>query len=145
MLGLAEQVDGDPVWVRVGVGDDQHFGGTGHHVDAHAAVDLALGGGDKGVAGTGHEVAGTGPGTAALRLNGPLPRGRAAAGGDHLLSVGDVPGGRPVVPARTGPDTAALRLNGRFPVAALQRAVATSITGTVLAARVGRAGRARRR
>jgi hypothetical protein len=51
------------------------------------------------------------------------------------LSVEDVPGGRPVEPARTGPDTAALRLNSRFPVAALQRAVTTSITGTVLAAR----------
>ena len=51
MLGLRQKVGGDPGGIGGAVGDDQHFGRAGDHVDADGAEDLALGGGDIGVAG----------------------------------------------------------------------------------------------
>ena len=50
MLGLGEQVGGDPVGIVVAVGDDQHLRRSGDHVDADGAEHLPLGGGDIGVA-----------------------------------------------------------------------------------------------
>ena len=50
VLGLGQKVGGDPVRIVVAVGDDQHFRRAGDHVDADRAEDLALGGGDIGVA-----------------------------------------------------------------------------------------------
>ena len=50
VLGLRQQVGGDPVRIVVPVGDDKHFGRAGDHVDADRAEDLALGGGDIGIA-----------------------------------------------------------------------------------------------
>ena len=38
MLGLAEQVGGDPVRMRRFVGDDEDFGGPGDGVDANATL-----------------------------------------------------------------------------------------------------------
>ena len=51
MLGLRQQIGGDPVGIAGVVGDDQHFGGTGDHVDADLAEHQPLGGGDIGIAG----------------------------------------------------------------------------------------------
>ena len=51
MLGLGQQVGGDPVGIVAAVGDDQHFRRAGDHVDADGAEDLALGRRDIGVAG----------------------------------------------------------------------------------------------
>ena len=50
MLGLGEEVGGDPVGIVVAVGDDQDLARAGDHVDADRAEHLALGGGDVGVA-----------------------------------------------------------------------------------------------
>ena len=50
VLGLAEQVGGDPVGIVLAVGDDEDFARPGDHVDADDAVELALGLGDLGVA-----------------------------------------------------------------------------------------------
>ena len=58
VFGLAEEVERDPVRVIVGVGDDEDFGRPGDHVDADAAKDPTLGGGDEGVAGAGDLVDG---------------------------------------------------------------------------------------
>ena len=52
MLGLRQQVGGDPVRIVVLVGDDQHFRRPGDHVDADLPEHKPLGGGDIGVAGT---------------------------------------------------------------------------------------------
>ena len=51
VLGLGQQVGGDPVGIVVAVGDDQHFRRAGDHVDADGAEHLPLGGRDIGVAG----------------------------------------------------------------------------------------------
>ena len=56
MLGLAQQIQRDPVGVIVPVGDDQNLGRTRDHVDADTPEDPALGGGDKGIAGAGDLV-----------------------------------------------------------------------------------------
>ena len=50
VLGLGQQVGRDPRRVGGGIGDDQHLGRAGDHVDADGAEHLALGGGDVGVA-----------------------------------------------------------------------------------------------
>ena len=51
MLGLREQVRGDPIRLIGAIGDHQDLGGARDHVDADGAEDQALGGGDIGVAG----------------------------------------------------------------------------------------------
>ena len=56
VLGLAEQVGGDPVGIVLAVGDDQDFARPGDHVDADHAVELALGFGDPGIAGAGDDI-----------------------------------------------------------------------------------------
>ncbi len=50
VFGLGEQVGGQPIGIIVAVGDDEHFRGPRDHVDADSAEDLALGGGDEGIA-----------------------------------------------------------------------------------------------
>ncbi|OWK26566.1 hypothetical protein AJ87_05735 [Rhizobium yanglingense] len=50
MFGLGQKVSGDPVRVVILVCDYQHFRRAGDHVDADRAEDLALGGGNIGVA-----------------------------------------------------------------------------------------------
>ena len=50
MLGLGEEVGGDPVGVVVAVGDDQDLGRAGDQVDADRAEDQPLGRGDVGIA-----------------------------------------------------------------------------------------------
>ncbi len=52
VLGLGEQVGGQPIRIIVLVGDDEHFRGAGNHVDPDGAENLALGGGDIGIART---------------------------------------------------------------------------------------------
>eukprot|EP01022_Parablepharisma_sp_SALTPOND_P017907 TRINITY_DN290_c1_g1_i2.p1 TRINITY_DN290_c1_g1~~TRINITY_DN290_c1_g1_i2.p1 ORF type:complete len:1623 (-),score=570.02 TRINITY_DN290_c1_g1_i2:20056-24924(-) len=51
VLGLREQVHGDPVGIGGTIADDQDFRGAGDHVDAHHAEHAALGGGHIGIAG----------------------------------------------------------------------------------------------
>ena len=52
MLGLRQEVGGDPVRIGVAVGEDQHLGRPGDHVDADLAEHQALGRRHIGVAGT---------------------------------------------------------------------------------------------
>ena len=56
VLGLRQEVHGTGVGVCGVVGHDEDFGGAGEQVDAHFAVQLALGVGDEGVAGASDEV-----------------------------------------------------------------------------------------
>ena len=51
VLGLGEEVHGDPVRIGAAVAQDQDLGGAGHHVDADLTEDRPLGGGDIDVAG----------------------------------------------------------------------------------------------
>ena len=51
MLGLAEQIGGDPVRIVAAIGDHQDFRRPGDGIDAHLAEHFALGGGDPGIAG----------------------------------------------------------------------------------------------
>ena len=88
VLGLGQQVERDPVGVVVGVGDDEDLGRAGDHVDADAAEDPALGGGDEGVAGAGDLVdRGDGFGAVGQRRN----RLRAADAIDRV-DAGDLGG-----------------------------------------------------
>ena len=52
MLGLRQQIGGDPGGIAGVVGNNKHFGGPGDHVDADLAEHQPLGGGDIGVAGS---------------------------------------------------------------------------------------------
>ena len=52
VLGLRQQIGGDPVGISRLVGDDQDFGRPRDHVDADLAEHDTLGGGDISVAGT---------------------------------------------------------------------------------------------
>ena len=45
VLGLGQEIGGDPARVAGLVGEDQDLGRSGNHVDAHSAEDDALGGG----------------------------------------------------------------------------------------------------
>jgi hypothetical protein len=56
MLGLAEQVGGDPVGIVVGIGNDQYLGRPRDHIDADAAIKLALGLRDPGIAGANNHI-----------------------------------------------------------------------------------------
>ena len=56
VLGLAQQVGGDPVGIVVLVGDDQDFARPGDHVDPDHAVKLALCLRDPGIARSGHDI-----------------------------------------------------------------------------------------
>ena len=51
VLGLRQQVGGDPGGIAAAVGEDQHFGRAGDHVDADCAEDAPLGRRDIGIAG----------------------------------------------------------------------------------------------
>ncbi len=51
VLGLRQQVGGEPFRIVVLVGDDEHLRRAGDGVDADDAIDLPLGGGDVGIAG----------------------------------------------------------------------------------------------
>ena len=56
MFGLGQEVCRDPVRVGPAVGHDHHFRWARHHVDADHAIQLALGFGDKSIAGPGDHV-----------------------------------------------------------------------------------------
>ena len=56
VLGLAEKVGDHHFSIRGLIGDHQDFGRPGEQVDAHPAVELALGFGDIGVAGSDQHV-----------------------------------------------------------------------------------------
>ena len=70
MLGLGEEVGGDPLGVARAVGEDANLGGAGDLVDGDGAVDLALGGGDVGVAGAGDELDGADAGAVGHHADG---------------------------------------------------------------------------
>src|SRR3546814_19395103 len=50
MLGLREQIHCDPARIGIAIADDDDLARAGNRVDADAAEDRALGGGDIGVA-----------------------------------------------------------------------------------------------
>jgi len=52
VFGLRQQIGRDPAGIAGAVSDDEHFRGTGDHVDADLAEHQPLGGGDIGIAGT---------------------------------------------------------------------------------------------
>ena len=56
MFSLGQQIGRDPIRIGLAVGHDHHFRWPGHHVDADHAIELALGFGDKGIAGAGDHV-----------------------------------------------------------------------------------------
>ena len=56
MLGLREQIHGNPVGIGLAITDDQDLGWAGDHVDAHLAKDLAFGLCNIGVAGANNLV-----------------------------------------------------------------------------------------
>ena len=53
MLGLAHQIQRNPVRIIVAIRDDQNFGRTRDHVDADLTENTTLGGCNKGVSGSG--------------------------------------------------------------------------------------------
>ena len=74
MLGLAEQVGGNPFRFILGIGDDDNFGWSGDHVDADHAVQLPLGFGHPCIAGTGDHIHRPDPvGSISERRNGLSP------------------------------------------------------------------------
>ncbi len=88
VLGLGEQVGGDPGRVVLGVGDDHDLGRAGHHVDADLAEHLALGRGHIGVAGADdldHRLDG-------LRAEGERGDGLRAADAIDLVDAGKLGG-----------------------------------------------------
>ena len=56
MLGLREHVRRDPAHIGRRIGQDQHFAGTGDHVDAHCALNQTLGRGHINIARSGDDV-----------------------------------------------------------------------------------------
>ena len=58
VLGLPEEIGGAELGIDAVVGDDQRLGRAGKQVDADAAVELALGFCDEGVAGADQHVDG---------------------------------------------------------------------------------------
>ena len=69
MLGLAQQIGGDPVRIVAAIGDHQNFRRPGDGVDADLAEHFALGGRDIGIAGA-HDLV---HGRDALRCHRPAP------------------------------------------------------------------------
>ena len=82
MLGLGEQVRGDPRGIVGGIGDHQDLGGAGDHVDADGAEDQPLGGGDIGVAGA-HDLVDRRDGLGAVGERGD------GLGPAHAIDLGD--------------------------------------------------------
>ncbi len=89
VFGLADQVGGDVHRVGAAVGEDRDLGGTGLGVDADAALEETLGGGDVDVAGPGDEV----HGRAVLGAVREHRDGLGAAGGVHLVDAEEGAGG----------------------------------------------------
>ena len=58
MLGLAEQIGGDPVRIILAIGNHHDFRRTGHHVDADHPEHLPFRLRDPGIAGTGDDIDG---------------------------------------------------------------------------------------
>ena len=90
VLGLRQQVGRDPVRDCRRVGDDQHFGRAGDHVDADLAEHLALGGGDIGIAGA-DDLGDRRDGRGAI---GERRDGLRAADAIDLVDAGEMRGGQ---------------------------------------------------
>ena len=90
MLGLAQQVGGHELGIGLAVSDDQHLGGSGHHVDVQLAVGLPLGGSHKSVAGA-HQLIHPGNEARAIGQGGHR---LGAAHGDHPVHSGNLGGGQ---------------------------------------------------
>ncbi|MCY1526775.1 hypothetical protein D9M68_618150 [compost metagenome] len=89
VLGLGEQVHGDPVRIGAAVADHEDFRGAGDHVDADLAEHMALGGGDVDVARTDDLV----DLRHALGAVGQRGHGLGAADGEDAVDTGDAGGG----------------------------------------------------
>ena len=89
MLGLAEQVGGDPLGIVAAIGDDHDLGWPCDHVDPDHAVELALGFGDPGIARAGDHIdRGNAPGAI-----GKCRNRLCAADAPYLVDPGDMRGG----------------------------------------------------
>ena len=86
MLGLRQQVGGDPGRIVLRVGHDQDLRRAGDQVDADLAEDAALGGGDIGVARAGDLV----DRLDRLRAVGQRRHGLRAADAPDLVGAGDL-------------------------------------------------------
>ena len=90
MLRLAQQIGGRQPGIRLFIGDHQHLGGAGHHVDVQLAVGHAFGGGHVGVARP-HQL--VHPGDEAR----PIGQGGHRLGpahGNHTIHAGNFCGGQ---------------------------------------------------
>ena len=85
MLGLREQVHRHPFRVAAAIGDDQHFGRAGDHVDAHGAEHAALGSRHVGIAGA-DDLVDLGNG---LRAIGQRRHRLRATDREHPVDAGD--------------------------------------------------------
>ena len=86
VLGLRQEVGGDPGRIVLRVGHDQDLRRTGDKVDADLAEDAALGGGDIGVARAGDLV----DRLDRLRAVGERRHGLRAADAPDLVGAGDL-------------------------------------------------------
>ena len=89
MLGLGQQVGGNPGGIGAVVGDDDRFGWTIQAVNADEAIDLALGQGREQIAGADDFVHARN----ALGAEGQRGHGQRAADGEDCVDPGDGGGG----------------------------------------------------
>ena len=80
MLGLRQHVRRDEPRIGRSAGQDDHFAGTGNHVDVHLSEDFALRRGDIGVAGADDLV------DAGDRF-GAVSKGRNSLGASHQVDL----------------------------------------------------------
>ena len=88
VLGLRQQIGGDPARIDAVVGDDDQLGRAGDRVDADVAEDQPLGGGDVGVAGA-HDLVDA---RDALRAVGERGDRLRAADHEHARDAGEARG-----------------------------------------------------
>ena len=106
MLGLADQIGGNPAGVRVLIGDDGDFRGAGDRVDADDAGHHALGSGDEDVTRAGDLVDRFAQDLAVLRFGafgaiGEHGDGLGAADRVHLVNAEDGAGGEDCLVGQT--------------------------------------------
>ncbi|MCY1259629.1 hypothetical protein D9M70_78530 [compost metagenome] len=90
MLGLGEQVHGDPVRIGLAVAHHQDLGGTGDHVDSDLAKHVALGSGDIDVARADHFI----DLRHAFGAVSQCGNGLSATDGEHTIDAGDAGSGQ---------------------------------------------------
>ena len=126
VLGLGEQVGGQPRRLARLVGDHEHLAGAGQAVDGDLAHDLALGLGDVGVAGADDDVAARHGGGAEGHGGDRLGAADREQVGDAEQSAG---GGDPGGRAAAAAAAASRRRRGRRPATCAGMAVMSTEDG----------------